>query len=214
MSYKKSLQHMIGVTLVMLLLVGCGAPAATPVPPTATPVPPTATPTPELPTSTFTPIPPTPTSVPPTATPTPEPPTPTRTPIPPTPTPVPPTVTPTPVPPTATPTPVPTTGKIVGALVDKSTQEPVASVKLRLVTYKGLNAEGKAEWYFGPNDPWAESDASGDFSFSEVSPGEYSIWASFTPTVFPSPLTGEEGTIILEVIAGEVVDLGKILVEQ
>ena len=44
MSYQKLLQQMIGMTLVLLLLVGCGTPAATPVPPTATPVPPTATP--------------------------------------------------------------------------------------------------------------------------------------------------------------------------
>jgi hypothetical protein len=153
----------------------------------------------------------------PTATPTPVPPTPIPTPVPPTPTPtpIPPTPTPTPVPPTPIPTPVPTTGEVVGVLVDKSTQKPVASVKLRLVTYKGLNAEGKAEWYFGPNDLWAETDGSGAFAFSEVSPGEYSIWASFTPTAFPSPLTGEEGkTIVLEVIAGQAINLGRILMEK
>ena len=95
MSCQKLLQQMVGMTLVMLLLVGCGAPAATPVSEapaaTATPVPPTATPTPVPPT-------PTPTPVPPTATPTP----------------VPPTATPTPVPPTATPTPVPTPAVIAG----------------------------------------------------------------------------------------------------
>lgn len=57
----------------MLLLVGCGAPAATPVPPTATPTPVPLTPTPMPPTptpvpSTPTPVPPTPTPVPQTAT--------------------------------------------------------------------------------------------------------------------------------------------------
>jgi hypothetical protein len=46
MCYPKLLQQMIGMTLVLLLLVGCGASAATPVPPTITPVPPTATPIP------------------------------------------------------------------------------------------------------------------------------------------------------------------------
>ena len=51
MSNQKLLQQMIGVTLVMLLLVGCGAPAATPVPPTPTPIPPTPTPTPKGPMS-------------------------------------------------------------------------------------------------------------------------------------------------------------------
>jgi predicted esterase len=70
MSYQKLLRQMIGVTLVMLLLAGCGAPAATPVSEA-----PAVTPTPEPPTATFTPIPPTPTPIPPTATPTPEPPT-------------------------------------------------------------------------------------------------------------------------------------------
>ena len=103
MSPQKLPQQMIGMTLVLLLLIGCGAPAATPVPPTTTPVPPTVTPTPKPPTAT-------PTPVPPTATPTPKPPTATPTPVPPTatPTPKPPTATPTPVPPTATPIPAPT----------------------------------------------------------------------------------------------------------
>jgi len=65
MSNQKLRQQMIGVTLVMLLLAGCGAPAATPVPPTATPVPPTPTPIPPTPTTipTETKV-PTPTTVP------------------------------------------------------------------------------------------------------------------------------------------------------
>ena len=50
MSYQKLLQWVIGSTLVLLLLVRCGAPPATPVaptvPPTVTPVPPTDTPEP------------------------------------------------------------------------------------------------------------------------------------------------------------------------
>ena len=75
MSEENRLRWMICLTLVVLLLAGCGGaqavPTATPVPPTAmpadTPVPPTATPT-------STPLPPTATSVPPpTATPIPEP---------------------------------------------------------------------------------------------------------------------------------------------
>ena len=60
MSYQKLLRQMIGVTLVMLLLVGCGAPPATPTSEapaaTSTPAPSVATPTP-APTST--PLPPT-----------------------------------------------------------------------------------------------------------------------------------------------------------
>jgi len=56
---QKLLQQIMGIAFVLLLLIGCGAPVATP-----TPVPPTATPTP---------VPPTPTPVPPTDTPTPTP---------------------------------------------------------------------------------------------------------------------------------------------
>jgi len=72
MNRQKLSQQVMGAMLITLLLVGCGAPAATPVPPTATPVPPTATPTPEPPTATPTPVPPTatPTPKPATATPT------------------------------------------------------------------------------------------------------------------------------------------------
>ena len=72
MSAQKLLQLMGGVTLAWLLLMGCSAPAATPVPPTATPVPPTATPTSKPPTAIPTPVPPTatPTPQPPAATPT------------------------------------------------------------------------------------------------------------------------------------------------
>ena len=54
---------MFGLTLVVLLLVGCGAPPATSVSEapeaTATPEPPTVTPTPVPPTATPTPVPPT-----------------------------------------------------------------------------------------------------------------------------------------------------------
>ena len=60
-------QQVMGAMLILLLLVGCSAPAAEP-----TPEPPTATYTPILPTGTPTPVPPTatPTIEPPTATPT------------------------------------------------------------------------------------------------------------------------------------------------
>ena len=100
----RSLRWMIGATLVLLFVVGCSAPPATPVSAaqtaTPTPVPATATYTPVPPTATYTPVPPTatPTPVPPIATPVP----PTDTPVPPTDTPVPPTDTP--VPPTVKPT--------------------------------------------------------------------------------------------------------------
>jgi len=60
MSYRKLFGSAVGLTLVMLFLVGCGAPE----PPTPTPILPTATPTQEPPTATPTPIPPTATPTP------------------------------------------------------------------------------------------------------------------------------------------------------
>ena len=57
--------HQVEITVVLLFLVGCSAPAATPAPPILTRVPPTSTPVPSTPT----PVPPTPTTVPPTPTP-------------------------------------------------------------------------------------------------------------------------------------------------
>ncbi len=75
MNHQMLLLLMIGVTLGVLLFVGCGAATSTPVPLTVTPtsVPPTATPTAVPPTATPTTVPPTatPTAVPPIATPTP-----------------------------------------------------------------------------------------------------------------------------------------------
>jgi hypothetical protein len=68
MSRQKLLQVVIGLTLIMLFLVGCGTTAPTPVSeaPAAspTPEPPTATPSPEPPTATPSPEPPTPTEEP------------------------------------------------------------------------------------------------------------------------------------------------------
>jgi hypothetical protein len=76
MNRRRSLTHVVTLTLVTLLLGACASPAATPttIPPTATPSPPTATPIPP----TATPSPPTPTPIPPSPTPAP-----TDTPVPP-----------------------------------------------------------------------------------------------------------------------------------
>jgi len=74
MNHSKLLQQLVGMMFIVLFLVGCGTPAATPVPEALTitpmPEPPTATPMSEPPTATPTPFPPTLTPIPPTATPT------------------------------------------------------------------------------------------------------------------------------------------------
>jgi hypothetical protein len=57
MGYHKLPRPLVEIAVVLLFLVGCSVPAATPAPPTLTPVPPTSTHVP----STSTPVPPTPT---------------------------------------------------------------------------------------------------------------------------------------------------------
>jgi hypothetical protein len=129
-------------------------------------------------------------------------------------------VAPTPTPITLTPTLTTpaakgATGEIKGILVDKHTRKPIARIQLRLITYKGQNAEGKNEWYYGPNDPRVTTDATGAFSFRKVPPGDYSIAALLAPIGFPAPLKkDEEEFIILKLTVSQVIDLGEILVAQ
>jgi hypothetical protein len=151
MSNQKLLQQMIGVTVVMLLLVGCGAPAATLVPPASTPTPVPPTPMPVPPTLTPTPLPPTPTPVPPTATLTP----------------IPPTDTPTPVPPTYTPTPAP---HIAGSLINKDTGEPLAGARVVLCP-KGSEETACVI----DAELTSVTDSDGQFNITGVRPGEYVV---------------------------------------
>lgn len=139
-------------------------------------------------------------------------PTPTNTPIP-TNTPEPtatPTSTPTPEP-TATATLVPTTGKVTGKIVDKDTGRPLEAIHLFMPTVVQssdgymLNRKG--------NDPSTETDASGVFAFADVPPGTYAL--ALTKNWPFSVAADEEGSaLILEVVAGETLDVGVIRVEQ
>jgi hypothetical protein len=114
--------------------------------------------------------------------------------------------------PLPTPTATSTLGVVKGILVEKGTQKPVTAVKLQL-TPVSINAEGKTQWSFSPNNPQAESDLSGAFSFVQVSPGKYSIWAFLPSSIFFSPVTDEGGNqLIFEVKAGQILDTGKTLV--
>ncbi len=160
MNDRQLLQQAFGLTVVVLLLAGCGGaqavPTATLASPTATPVPSTAT------------------SAPPTATP-------------------------------APPTPVPTTGQVMGVLVEDAGQ-PAAGQTLRLPTVD--ESGGDLTFNFEDDSPMTETDSSGAFLFEEVPPGQYSL-AAFLP--FPTILEADTGaTIVFEVVAGEVVDLGTI----
>jgi hypothetical protein len=173
MSNRKLLQQMIGVTLVALLLVGCGAPAATP-----TPVPPTSTPTP----------------------------------VPPTPTPVPPTS-----------TPVPTTGTIIGVLIDQATGEPFTDISLKPFAQEKVIIDGTEMWReVLPDYEEVVPDEQGAFILSDVPPGTYSIRAITGETTVGANmvpvwafLRDAGGNVIeVEVIAGQITDLGEILVTE
>lgn len=145
MSYQKLLQQMIGVTLVMLPLVGCGAPVAMPTPDrVATGVAEAeaiaATLTAEAPTTTPTAIA-------------------TDTPVP--------TETPTPVPPTATPTPAP---HVEGSLLNKDTGEPLAGARVILCP-KGTEETACVI----DADLTSVTDSDGQFKITDVLPGEYVV---------------------------------------
>jgi len=215
---------MIGVTLIMLLLVGCGAPAATPVSEapaaTSTPVPSAATPTPEPPTTTLTPVPPTPT-----------------------PTPVPPTSTPVP-----TDTPVPTTGTVKGILVQTDTQRPLADYDVRL--FQAVSEDGQVaipELGTVNEKPVSETvtDEAGRFIFEEIEPGSYVLVSEIVRPLgrFDNSIVSNDGkgiwdvlmrvdsidekgqqhfsalvdadrVMLIEVGAGQVVDLGEVAIED
>jgi hypothetical protein len=156
MNYQKLLQQMIGVTLVMLLLVGCGTPATIPTPVVIVV---TATPQPTL-----TPAPPTATPVPPTATPTP----------------LPPTATPTPVPPTPTPTPSIPAGTIRGVLINAVTGEPLSGyLELMLAWEAEQDPSGgeitniKAPFIDGKVYQPIVVDEKGAFTLSNIPPDKY-----------------------------------------
>ena len=142
MNRQKLSQQVMWAILITLLLVGCGAPAATP-----TPIPPPATPTS---------IPPTATPVPPTDTPEP-----TDTLVPPTSTPIPPTDTPvpsteTPVPPTETPVPLPLgwTRKADMPTARRSLSANVVDGKIYVIG--GVGGGSKVDVYDPGTDTWTQ----------------------------------------------------------
>ena len=118
-----------------------------------------------------------------------------------------PTATPTPAPPTATPTPTATTGQVRGILVYEDTQKPVVAKNLHLVIAE-VTASAVTLNYT-PGDPRTETDDSGTFVFENVPPGTYCLTAEYFP------LDNDAGrSIIVEVTAGQVVDLGTISVKK
>lgn len=226
MNRQNVLMAVIGLTMAALLLAACRGTEAAP-----TPVAPTATPTPVPPMATSTPVPPTP--IPPTTTPTL---------APPTPTPLPPTATPTPVPPTST--PVPTTGTVEGILVQTNTQRPLADYNVKLFQAILVSESVQvAIPLYGTVDeePVSESvtDEAGRFIFEEIEPGSYvlvsdivrplgtmetivsndgkviaEVWLTVTSEGVSAGLVDANRVLLIEVEAGQVVDLGELAIED
>ena len=129
-------------------------------------------------------------------------------------TPVSPITTPTPVPPTATPvllthTPAPTTGQVKGVLVGKATRNPVKA-PLTLIPVE-MKSDGSFTLPLNPGDLAIEgnSDDSGAFLFEDLQPGHYAM--STMIGGLGAALKDQEGDlVIIQVEAGQIVDLGEI----
>ncbi len=108
----------------------------------------------------------------------------------------------------------PATGQISGRLQDADTGDPVAEIDLALM----IRGEGEGPLVpMEQTDFTARSDAEGGFLFENVPPNRYLFLADFGP-IRTSPnvmLRGEDGTgITIELAAGEVRDLGVVLVTK
>lgn len=197
MSYRELLRQMIAATLVMLLLVGCGAPAAIPVS--------------EAPAATSTQVPSanTPTSEPLTATPTL----------------VPPTATPTPVAPTPTPAPSIPTGTIRGALINAASGEPLSGYLELMLAWEAEQGSSGGE-ITDIRAPYIDGkvllpivvDEKGAFALSNIPPDKYLLILSvgrpdpFNPakSYLLRDKTGQK--LIADLTQGKGIDLGEILV--
>jgi hypothetical protein len=101
-------------------------------------------------------------------------------------------------------------GRVEGVLVDSVSEEPVrTSVELWRVE---VSADGQTATFHSPVERvTAESNASGAFEFKNVEPGHYLL---FVEVGVPSSLVAledEHGEApVIEVEAGQVVDLGEV----
>ena len=116
--------------------------------------------------------------------------------------------------PTLTPTPTPTTGQVKGALVDKSTGQEVAA-KVNLVPVEVRDDGSIAYSTELLKERTMIVDApSGVFLFEGAKPGHYLITVNIGGGL-PRDLVDDQGAALLvQVEAGQVVDLGEVMVEK
>lgn len=101
----------------------------------------------------------------------------------------------------------------MGVLVDEDTEQPVVGERLGLVIAE-QTAGGVTLRFRGSDDPRAETDNSGLFRFEDVPPGKYTL-VIFFGLGPPSVIGDDKGaTILFEVMAGQVIDLGTVLVTE
>jgi len=104
------------------------------------------------------------------------------------------------------------TGGVKGVVIDSHSGEPV---KVSLELWQVEVGEDGQSASILPNleREAVESNKSGEFRFNDVEPGHYMIFAetgfSLTALVFE-----ERGNAVIEVKAGQVVDLGAVLVNK
>ena len=191
MKRQKSLRQIVFFALVIVLLVGCGGETVEP-----TSVPSTSDDSASVSATDFSEsepsILPTDTAV-----------SPTNTPLPPTDTPIPPTS-----------TPVATTGEVRGILVNSGGSPVKASMPLTPVT---VSSDGSFSMPFDAlsTAEKGDSNSSGEFIFENLDPGHYILTAMVGSMGTGSTLMDEQDKpVIIEVEAGQVIDLGEVAIEN
>jgi hypothetical protein len=115
---------------------------------------------------------------------------------------------------TSTPAPTPTTGQVKGVLVNESTGQGITA-RVNLVPVE-VGDDGSIT--FSPEllkeRSMSLDAADGVFLFDDVEPGHYLITANIGGGL-PLDITDDQGTqVVIQVEAGQVVDLGEVSVER
>jgi hypothetical protein len=115
---------------------------------------------------------------------------------------------------TPIPAPTPTTGQVTGALVDASTAQAIAA-KVNLVPVE-VSDDGAITYSTEllKERSMSMDAASGVFLFENVAPGHYVITVNIGGGM-PLNLTDDQGArIIVQVEAGQIIDLGEVPVKR
>ena len=114
---------------------------------------------------------------------------------------------------TSTPAPTPTTGQVKGVLIDKSTGQGIKA-QVNLIPVE-VGDDGSIIYSVELLERTMSLDvADGVFLFEDVEPGHYLITANIGGGL-PLDITDDQGApIVIQVEAGQVIDLGEVSVER